>query len=672
MSAADPQDHTRRRRFVPALAAGVLASTVLGLGLGIGVSESCLLHGAFGTCSKKQINANRRDIDTALAQIHAQGERWTEVVNEVNQKFYLVATEMEQLTRIQHQMQKQQDEFWNATESALDILANNTKLLRQCQEYLYIRNQANHIRTTILTELGLLYTNIKTYRAALWAYRVTLLGAVAPLSNGKLPMAIIDRKSLEAILTAVGAQLLRDDERLTLAIPLSEPLAYYEAELVRQVTSTEAGLVITLAVPLTTRELVLDVYQAITLPMPNDDGKTATRWRPEAPLLAISRSHKESAMLQWHQLDQCVGTASMSICARGFATTRARDACLTTLFYHGQDAAVAACPIETVTLPQTEQAVNVGQGRWLITSQTANFEFQRLRSNGAHRTMDQVPGCRTCIITLECGTELESDRLYLKADSTSCAKTGARRLDLELSTPLAELFQLISVDDVLPQFPTLTMARAHLAERTRVQLSRPLESPDSDPDAIKKIAEPIVADFRTSAGAYHTNRGTWHLWRESVIVGTISFAISLLWQALTWQCIHTRTRLIKNLVSMPIKQKTIRRPAADGGDKPNNKAIEMQYLPLPETTPTFHNPITPTKQKNSPQKYHRSPARPTPSAPALTPIAELDSPDPKSEPTFASASTTPFTALLQTLREDMQPTSASIGVPGSVQAPSYA
>ena len=362
MSAADPQDHTRRRRFVPALAAGVLASTVLGLGLGIGVSESCLLHGAFGTCSKKQINANRRDIDTALAQIHAQGERWTEVVNEVNQKFYLVATEMEQLTRIQHQMQKQQDEFWNATESALDILANNTKLLRQCQEYLYIRNQANHIRTTILTELGLLYTNIKTYRAALWAYRVTLLGAVAPLSNGKLPMAIIDRKSLEAILTAVGAQLLRNDERLTLAIPLSEPLAYYEAELVRQVTSTEAGLVITLAVPLTTRELVLDVYQAITLPMPNDDGKTATRWRPEAPLLAISRSHKESAMLQWHQLDQCVGTASMSICARGFATTRARDACLTTLFYHGQDAAVAACPIETVTLPQTEQAVNVADG----------------------------------------------------------------------------------------------------------------------------------------------------------------------------------------------------------------------------------------------------------------------------------------------------------------------
>ena len=315
----------------------------------------------------------------------------------------------------------------------------------------------------------------------------------------------------------------------------------------------------------------------------------------------------------------------------------------------------------------------INQGRWLITSQTnANFEFQRLRSNGAHRTMDQVPGCRTCIITLECGTELESDRLYLKADSTSCAKTGARRLDLELSTPLAELFQLISVDDVLPQFPTLTMARAHLAERTRVQLSRPLESPVSDPDAIKKIAEPIVADFRTSAGAYHTNRGTWHLWRESVIVGTISFAISLLWQALTWQCIHTRTRLIKNLVSMPIKQKTIRRPAADGGDKPNNKAIEMQYLPLPETTPTFHNPITPTKQKNSPQKFHRSPARPTPSAPALTPIAELDSPDPKSEPTFASASTTPFTALLQTLREDMQPTSASIGVPGSVQAPSYA
>ena len=117
-STADPQSQSRRRRFVPALAAGIVASTVLGLGLGVGISESCFLHGAFGTCSKKQIRASRRDIDTALAQIHAQGERWTEVVNEVNEKFYLVATEMEQLNKIQHQIQTQQDEFWNATENA--------------------------------------------------------------------------------------------------------------------------------------------------------------------------------------------------------------------------------------------------------------------------------------------------------------------------------------------------------------------------------------------------------------------------------------------------------------------------------------------------------------------------------------------------------------------------
>ena len=502
---SDPDHQSRQRRFIPAVAVGALATTVLGLGLGIGASESCLLHGAFGTCSKKQIRANRADIDRALKLIQEQGQRWTQVVNEINDKFYLVATQMEQIQDLQVKMANQQEEFWNATEEALDILSNNTKLLRECQEYLYIRNQANHIRTTVLAELGLLYTNIKAYRAALWAYRATLLGAIAPLSRGQLPIALVDRKSLEAIMAKVGAELLRDDERLTLAIPLSEPLAYYEADLVRQVTSTDAGLVITLAVPLTTRELVLDVYEAITLPMPNDDGTTATRWRLEAPLIAISRSHKESAILDWRQLDQCVGTDKISICARGFATTRARDACLTTLYYHGPEAAVAACPIDTITLPQTEQATNLGHGRWLLTSQSADYEFQRLHTDGGHRTMDHVQGCRACVITLECGTELETDRLYLKADSASCEETGARRLDLKLSTPLAELFQLISVNDTLPQFPNPTVARAHLAERTRTQLGKPLEPPSRD--QIKMIAEPIVADFRHERpGIPHENQ----------------------------------------------------------------------------------------------------------------------------------------------------------------------
>ena len=76
-----------------------------------------------------------------------------------------------------------------------------------------------------------------------------------------------------------------------------------------------------------------------------------------------------------------------------------------------------------------------------------------LRRKGAHREMEHVAGCTACIITLECGTEMESDRIFLKADGDSCKATGATRLDLALADPLAAIFQLIKSDDDLPQFP---------------------------------------------------------------------------------------------------------------------------------------------------------------------------------------------------------------------------
>ena len=442
-SPTDPHAEIRQKRFVPLVIAGAAAS-ILSMGLGVAASESCLLAGIFGSCAKKDIEVNKHNIDRALEQIHRQGERWTQVVTELNEKFYLVATELAEVQKAQSALQEQQELMWNETASALEKLAENTRMLRQCEEYLFIREQANHIRTTVLAELGQLYSNIKAFRTALWAYRATLLAAIGPLSNGKLPMALVDKAALEGILKAVGADLLQGDERLSLAIPLNNPLAYYEAALVQSVATEDAGLVMRLAIPLTTRELVLDVYEGITLPMPLADGTTATQWKIEAPLIAISKSHKENALMEWRHLEECVGTSTLAICKHGFATTRTRDSCMATLFYHGETAAATACGITTLELPRTEHAKNLGHGRWLITSRDPNFEFQVLRRKGAHREMEHVAGCRACIITLECGTEMETDRIFLKADGDSCETTGATRLNLTLADPLAAIFNLIT------------------------------------------------------------------------------------------------------------------------------------------------------------------------------------------------------------------------------------
>ena len=153
------------------------------MGLGVAASESCILAGIFGSCAKKDIEINRQKIDLALEQIHRQGERWTKVVTGLNEKFFLVATELAEVHKAQNALQEQQELMWNETVGALDKLEENTRMLRQCEEYLFIREQANHIRTTVLAELGQLYSNIKAFRTALWAYRATLLAAIGPLST---------------------------------------------------------------------------------------------------------------------------------------------------------------------------------------------------------------------------------------------------------------------------------------------------------------------------------------------------------------------------------------------------------------------------------------------------------------------------------------------------------
>ena len=180
--------------------------------------------------------------------------------------------------------------------------------------------------------------------------------------------------------------------------------------------------------------MILDIFRAIPLPMPlnsTSDPAAAMVWKPETPLIAISHNHKEHALLTPDQLESCKGPDDAAICQHGFATTRKRDSCLANLFFHTADEAAQVCQTDTVQLPKVETARNLGYGRWLITRRDDAYHMNIL-----HQSTISSLTCKVCIITLDCGTELESDSLTLKSDRASCNATGAQRLDLQLDPPL--------------------------------------------------------------------------------------------------------------------------------------------------------------------------------------------------------------------------------------------
>ena len=523
--ATDSSDQPRHKRFV-AVAAGIAVAGVLGLGLGAMLRHKCFLHGVLGTCPDKKIQANSEGIRRTMNEMNLQRQHWLELQNDLNDRFYVIGDTVTQLQDMQRQITHSQAEFWNQTNLAIRVLQNNTRTMRMCEVYLFTRTQANHIRATILSEVDSLIALIRSFRTALTAYRINLLNSLSHLSFGRLPMSLVDRKVLGDILMEVATAQLRAPDRLTLAVPIDDLLAYYEMNLVEQVYTTDSGLFIKFMVPLTSRELVLDVFEAIALPMPGNDSVSYTLWQFDHPYLAISTTHKEHAVLSLEQLQRCLGTRQLAICHQGFPVYRNRDSCLASLFYADTALALAQCSLTTRSYPSSPVAQNLGFGRWLLTSPDDSV-LQLYNNTGNTNDVATIPGCRACILTLACGTEIATASLSLRADISSCAHTGARRLQLTLPTPLQHLFQALPNVSEFQSIPDLREAKHLLLREVQLHASA-VKHADLNPETLRRLGRPLADRFlrRTSVLTPATVE-PFSIWTASLIVGLSGFAISL-------------------------------------------------------------------------------------------------------------------------------------------------
>ena len=372
--ATESEGVTRPKRFIM-IAAGLAVAGILGLGLGASLGSSCFLHGVFGTCPDNALRSNSFNVQRTMREMNLQRRHWVKLQADLDEKFYVIGDTVTELHSRQEEVVRGKERIWNETHAAINILQNNTRVLRLCDAYLFTRTQANHIRTSILAEVDSLISGIRSYRAALVAYRINLLNSISHLSLGRLPLSLVERETLGEILTEVATGELHTPDRLTLAVPLDELLAYYEMNLVERVYTTSEGLIIRFLIPLTSRELVLDVYEATPLPMPNPENESYTQWKIPAPFFAVSATHKEHAILTQEQLSSCLGTKQLAICHQGFPVQRNRESCLASLFYSSHSAAFSFCDIETLPLPTNPTARNLGFGRWLLLARSADYSL---------------------------------------------------------------------------------------------------------------------------------------------------------------------------------------------------------------------------------------------------------------------------------------------------------
>ena len=88
-------------------------------------------------------------------------------------------------------------------------------------------------------------------------------------------MSLVPRESLLAILNSVYDSQKSANDRLTLAIPMKDLLSYYDAKLLSEISTMQQSILLTLAIPLASRQTEFTVYEAHLIPMPQREPSEA-------------------------------------------------------------------------------------------------------------------------------------------------------------------------------------------------------------------------------------------------------------------------------------------------------------------------------------------------------------------------------------------------------------
>ena len=495
LTKVEEDPHNRQKRAAPlAIAAAVAEIGLFGPGITMSSGGCGGITGIFGYCQRTSQNAE--NIDRLANSFNSLNAYVMEISSQTDEKFFLVADELAKVYKVQNEMQENQNRNWKLVEEQFAIIDHNLNALASCMEIQLSQQQLNFNFDTAASLLLTLYADIKSYRAALYSFRINVINAIPTLLDKRLPISLVPRKSLIKILDAVHDSQKNAPDRLTLAIPMTDILSYYDAKLVQEISTVEDGLLLTLAIPLASSQTVFEVYRAIVIPMPQKNSVDALRYVIEGEYLAISEGQMETTVLTKAQYDNCLGSPRYRICHETMETHLGFSSCLATLKFHHTISALKVCDTEKVVLPNPERAQNLGYGIWLLTSASSDYTLSEIGTdeNGRHINFPHKV-CNICLITLKCGHTMFSDHIKIRADLQSCQYLPATRINVKLPDPLAHLIDSVPYINDLPKYDSSTEANLDLLKKVKTEFiysNRKLST-----ESLDAIAKPITTEMKS-------------------------------------------------------------------------------------------------------------------------------------------------------------------------------
>ena len=243
------------------------------------------------------------------------------VENRNNENFFLLGNEIqetqESVARITGVV--------NANLQTLDVELRETKgdfsHLVDCNailaQTLYFHQQLQEYNIY----LNSLYTHVKSYQAAFYAYKIALFSTLSSLAAGYITSQFLLPDEIASIVKELANDEFLLEIKLSPAIRVGHEAIYYEIQLVLEVTLLSSGLWVVLGIPMNSKSSNSHIYIATPLYQPIAVGETASLYQFPNLFKAISTDNTQLAELVASTLQRCSGNNRIKLCRKSFSTT---------------------------------------------------------------------------------------------------------------------------------------------------------------------------------------------------------------------------------------------------------------------------------------------------------------------------------------------------------------
>ncbi len=260
--------------------------------------------------------------------------------------------------------------------------------------------------------MNYVYTIHRPIMARVTAELQKRIDAIQVISEGKLPISLVDSHDLSRILTGAQSQLATYNAKL----------AVVDIELLytmRIVTAQRVGrdLYLSLMLPVTARDVpgTYEIYQIDTYPIPTDHS-AKTNMSTRMVHLPKYIAEAEGKFIEFHddQLDSCIRDAQMYQCP--FDMPIKENTCASAIFEDNHIEILRICDFEINPIYEENIVRELSPGRYLMSMHNTTWVKQCINDT------EEIPSCLFCIIHLDCGCQLEAGRYRLMGTFDTCVE----------------------------------------------------------------------------------------------------------------------------------------------------------------------------------------------------------------------------------------------------------